>query len=69
VLVLTASCDELGKDLNFAWEQRTLKGQATLEMLQEELSEKAESEVGEDSKENKNKKGISDICSQKESAH
>jgi len=36
-------------------------------MLQEELSEKAESEVGEDSKKNKNKKGISDICSQKES--
>jgi len=47
-----------GKDLNFAWEQGTLKGQATVEMLQEEQFEKAVSEVGEDSKENKNKKGI-----------
>ena len=36
-------------------------------MLRGELSKKAESEVGEDYKENK--KGISDICSQKESAH
>ncbi len=63
------SWDKLEKDLNFAWEQGILKGQTTLEMLQEELSQKAESEVGEDYKENKNKKGISDICSQKESAH
>jgi len=78
------SWDKLGKVLDFAWEQRTLKagvqpvwrlvrsclenqkccqqaiekGQAVLEMLQEERSEKTESEAGEDSKENKNKKGI-----------
>lgn len=52
------------------------KGQAVLEMLQEKWSKKAESEVGEDSKENKNKKRISafsgqtfNSCSQKESAH
>lgn len=30
---------------------------------------KAESEVGEDHEEDKNRKRISDICSQKESAH
>lgn len=50
-------------------QQAIKKGQAVLEMLQEELSEKAESEVGEDHEEDKNRKGISDICSQKESAH
>lgn len=45
-------------------------------MLHEEWSEKAKGEVGEDSKKNKNKKGISafsdqtfNSCSQKEGAH
>jgi len=82
--LMVDSWNKLGKDLDFAWEQRTLKvgvqpvwhlvrscledqkccqqaikkRQAALEMLQEERSEKAESEAGEDSKENKNKKGI-----------
>jgi len=39
-------------------QQAIKKGQASLEMLQEEQSEKAESEVGKDSKETRTRKAF-----------